>query len=90
MDRIRRHVHLSGLVQGVFFRASTAEQARMGHVDGWVRNLPGGDVEAVFEGREQDVERIIAWCHEGPAGARVDRVDVREEQLRDEAGFVVR
>lgn len=88
--RIRRHVRITGRVQGVWFRGSTAEQARMHHVDGWVRNNDDGSVEAVFEGDVAKVERVIAWCQEGPRGADVDAVVVTEEQPRAEAGFVVR
>jgi acylphosphatase len=72
-------VRISGRVQGVFFRASCARLADDLGVSGWVRNLPDGDLEAVFQGSDEAVERILAWCGEGPPHARVTGVDVRAE-----------
>jgi acylphosphatase len=80
-------VRISGRVQGVFFRASCARRADELGLSGWVRNRPDGDLEAVFEGPEQAVEDILAWCREGPPDARVDRVDVRAEPPLVETGF---
>lgn len=77
MERIRAHVFISGLVQGVYFRDSARREAQRHGVTGWIRNLPDGRVEAVFEGRPKDVEALVAWCHHGPPHARVERVDVR-------------
>jgi acylphosphatase len=88
--RIRRRVWVSGRVQGVAFRASARRQARAAGVDGWVRNLADGRVEAVFEGAPGAVEALLAWCREGPSFARVDRVEVREEPPEGAAGFDVR
>ncbi|MDH4227866.1 MAG: acylphosphatase [Deltaproteobacteria bacterium] len=76
MKLIRAHVVVSGLVQGVFFRANTVKAAKANHVHGWVRNLPDGTVEAVFEGPEDAVQKTVKWCEEGPPSARVDKVDV--------------
>lgn len=67
-------------MQGVFFRDSTRHLARQYGVAGWVRNLPDGRVEAVFEGEKDAVQRLIDWCHQGPPGARVDRVDVEWQE----------
>jgi len=75
----RIHVTISGRVQGVFFRARTREEAVRNDVRGWVRNLPDGRVEAVFEGRPEDVDRVVAWCRIGPSHAVVDRVEAVEE-----------
>lgn len=75
----RAHVHVSGLVQGVSFRWYTAQRARERGVAGWVRNLPDGRVEAVFEGDDGSVAAMVEWCRTGPRGARVDRVDVADE-----------
>ena len=75
----RIHVTISGRVQGVFFRAKTREEAVRNNVRGWVRNLPDGRVEAVFEGRPEDVDRVVAWCRIGPSHAAVDRVEAVEE-----------
>lgn len=77
MERIRAHVFISGLVQGVYFRDSARREAQRHGVTGWIRNLPDGRVEAVFEGRPEDVEALVAWCHHGPPHARVEHVDVR-------------
>ena len=71
----RYHVLISGHVQGVFFRANTCQQARALGLTGWVRNLPDGRVESVFEGNEKQAEEMLAWCNTGTPPARVDRVD---------------
>jgi acylphosphatase len=69
-------IHVRGLVQGVWYRASTVEEARRLGLGGTVRNLPDGSVEAVATGPRFDVEQLIAWCRRGPPGARVEDVDV--------------
>ena len=89
-DRVRRRVHVSGRVQGVWFRESCHEQAQRAGVDGWVRNLADGRVEVVLEGSPGAVERVVAWCHEGPRQARVARVEVVDEAPVGERGFRVR
>lgn len=71
----RLEVVVSGVVQGVFFRASTAEQARHLDLAGWVRNRPDGTVAALFEGERGALEAMLRWCRHGPPGARVDGVD---------------
>ncbi|WP_209439580.1 acylphosphatase [Kitasatospora phosalacinea] len=77
---IRRRVLVSGTVQGVFFRDSCRRAAAEAEVVGWVRNLPDGRVEAVFEGDPDPVEQMVAWTHHGPPRAVVDHVEVHEEQ----------
>ncbi|MEU3496864.1 MULTISPECIES: acylphosphatase [Kitasatospora] len=77
---IRRRVLVSGTVQGVFFRDSCRRAAAEAEVTGWVRNLPDGRVEAVFEGDPAPVERMVAWMGHGPSRAVVERVEVVEEQ----------
>jgi acylphosphatase len=72
--RRRVHVVVHGLVQGVFYRASTRNEAVRRGLTGWVRNLPDGSVECVAEGDEAALQALVAWCHEGPPGARVERV----------------
>ena len=72
-DRVRAHVFVSGKVQGVYFRATTRDTAREHGVDGWVRNLADGRVEAVFEGPEGAVDELVAFCHEGSPAASVER-----------------
>jgi acylphosphatase len=76
-DVKRVHVLVSGTVQGVWFRESTRRQAEGLGVVGWVRNLPDGRVEAVFEGPPPGVDALVAWCHEGPPNARVEQVEAK-------------
>jgi len=75
--KVRAHVLVSGRVQGVFFRSETQDEAIRHGVMGWVRNLPDGKVEAVFEGEKENVEEVIEFCRRGPLGARVTKVDVQ-------------
>lgn len=65
-------IQVSGRVQGVFFRASTRDKAKSLGLTGWVRNLANGDVELLVEGEPGAVAHMLAWCHTGPALARVD------------------
>ena len=74
--KVRAHVFISGRVQGVFFRYETRLRAIRNNVTGWVRNLPDGRVEAVFEGEKENVEAMIDFCHRGPPGAIVRKVEV--------------
>jgi acylphosphatase len=77
MGEIRSvHVRISGRVQGVNFRAWTERQARQLGLAGWVRNLAGGDVEAVFTGPADAVDAVLAACREGPRHARVDKIEI--------------
>ena len=87
---IRRRVVVHGFVQGVFFRDSTRRLAQQYGVSGWVSNRWDGSVEAVLEGDEEAVERIVAFCRTGPRGAQVDSVDVSEEEPEGLTGFSVR
>lgn len=77
--KIRAHVFISGLVQGVFFRHETRLRAIRNNVTGWVRNLPDGRVEAVFEGEKENVDAMIAFCQRGPPGAIVKKIEVKWE-----------
>ena len=79
-----------GFVQGVFFRDTTRRVARQHGVSGWVRNRRDGAVEAVFEGDEDAVAQLIRFAHDGPRGARVDRVEIYEEQPEGTIDFSVR
>jgi acylphosphatase len=89
-DRTRAHVYVSGKVQGVYFRATTRDTAREVGVDGWVKNLDDGRVEAVFEGSKKQVEKLVEFCYEGSDAARVDDVQVTYEDPQGEDGFSVR
>ncbi|KAA0003187.1 MAG: acylphosphatase [Thermoplasmata archaeon] len=80
----RAHVWISGRVQGVWFRAHTKEKALELGIKGWVRNLPDGRVEAVFEGKNESIEKMIQWCHIGPSLARVKNVHVEWEEPKNE------
>lgn len=86
----RRHVVVHGHVQGVFFRDSVRRHAVDAGVSGWARNMRDGTVEAVFEGAPDAVERLVSFCHDGPRGARVDRVDVTDEEAEGISGFAIR
>jgi acylphosphatase len=83
----RVRVVVSGNVQGVFFRAECAKQAGAVGVGGSVRNLADGRVEAVFEGPTEAVDRLVAWCHQGPPWAGVESVEVSEEAPAGERDF---
>lgn len=74
-----KRVIVSGRVQGVFFRDSCRTTAVRHGVRGWVRNLSDGTVEARFEGAPDAVDRLVAWAHEGPPAAQVERVEVHDE-----------
>jgi acylphosphatase len=86
---ICRRVVVHGLVQGVFFRDSCRREAQRAGVGGWVRNRPDGTVEALFEGPEEAVHRMVEWTRHGPTYARVERVDVDEQQPSGHTGFVI-
>lgn len=74
---------ISGRVQGVWFRASTKQKAQQLGLTGWVRNTSDGNVEAVFQGNEDDVNEMIKWCHKGPPLSRVKNVEVKPQKPTD-------
>ena len=82
--QIRRHVLIKGYVQGVFFRMNVQELAKELHVNGWVKNLSDGNVEAVFQGENSDVEKIVLFCKKGPIGSKVEDVVVKNENFAGE------
>ena len=84
MVKTRAHVFVSGIVQGVFFRQKTKQQAKSLGVMGWVRNLPDGRVEAVFEGEEDVVNALVNFCRKGPKSASVTGLTVDHEVFRNE------
>ncbi|MFW6142418.1 MAG: acylphosphatase [Candidatus Saliniplasma sp.] len=81
---VKKHVFFSGKVQGVFFRANTKKKAQELGVNGWVKNLRDGRVEAVFEGDEEKVDKVIKWCENSQPHARVDDVDISEEKSTED------
>jgi acylphosphatase len=80
----RVHVWVTGIVQGVFFRAHTKDTAKHLQITGWVRNLNDGRVEIVAEGLCDDIEKLITWCNKGPPHARVEHVDYKQETATGE------
>ncbi len=84
---VRRHVVVTGFVQGVGFRYAVSQRARPRGVAGWVRNLPSGQVEAVFEGEPEVVAAMVEFCRTGPRGARVDDLAVSDEPPAGARGF---
>ena len=90
-DRMmRRRVIVSGDVQGVFFRDGCRREAERLGVNGWVRNVEDGSVEAAFEGDERAVDAMVSWCGRGTEQARIDRVESFVEEPEGDRGFTVR
>jgi acylphosphatase len=90
MSHIARHVRVTGLVQGVFFRAWMAEEARALGVTGWVRNASDGSVEAHLEGDKWSIQQLVDYLHRGPPSAQVTRVTVEEAKPEGADRFEVR
>jgi len=90
VNRQRRRVVVTGRVQNVWYRDSCRSEALLRDVAGWVCNRADGSVEAVFEGLPAAVAEMISWCRVGPPRARVDHVEVCEEPVLGEVGFVIR
>lgn len=87
---VRRRLVIHGRVQGVFFRDTLRTLAERNGVAGWARNTQEGTVEAVLEGDEDAVLRLIAFAREGPEGARVEQVDEHAEEAQGLSGFSIR
>ncbi|MFW5976468.1 MAG: acylphosphatase [Bacillota bacterium] len=83
-DKIRKHLYLSGRVQGVGFRASARRKAGEIGVKGWIRNLFDGRVEAVIEGKKEKVKRMVNYLKNGPSFARVEDIEIHDEKYKDE------
>lgn len=84
IDNKRMHLIIEGRVQGVWFRESTRRQAVSLGISGWVKNRPEGTVEALLEGPEDAVLRLVAWCGKGPSAAGVTKIHETEETWRGE------
>ena len=82
--KVRVHVYVRGRVQGVFFRSETQDEAARHDVTGWVRNIPDGRVEAIFEGEKKNVDKLIEFCRRGPPGAHIAEVEVSREAYTGE------
>jgi acylphosphatase len=78
MTTVARHLTIHGRVQGVFYRGWAVDTARELRLVGWIRNRHNGTVEAIVQGSEDAVDRFVALANEGPPGAGVDSVEVRE------------
>jgi acylphosphatase len=89
-ELVRVRVVVSGRVQGVFFRDACREAARAEGLAGWVRNRGDGAVEVELEGPQAAIERVVAWCHDGPPRARVEHVDVTPIPTVGERAFRIR
>ena len=88
---VRAHIFVSGRVQGVFFRVETRREATKRNITGWVRNTHDGKVEAILEGPQENVEKLIAFCRNGPPAAIVREIDIQwEEPTREFTGFEIR
>jgi len=88
--KTRAHVFIRGKVQGVYFRQNTKQIATKHRVNGRVRNLTDGRVEAILEGDNIDVNKVIEWCHVGPPNSIVEDVDIRFEEYTGEfASFTI-
>ena len=87
LPTIAVRLRITGLVHGVFFRATMAQVASEHEVRGWVRNRTDGSVEAFLEGEEENVQRVIVWAKRGPPRARVDEVDVVKTRPKNLRGF---
>jgi acylphosphatase len=83
LEKGRVHIFISGEVQGVAFRYYTQDKARALGLTGWIRNLPDGRVEAVFEGSKQKIKEILQWIKQGPELARVINLVVKWEEHKD-------
>jgi acylphosphatase len=87
---IARHVRVTGLVQGVFFRAWARDEAQALGVSGWIRNCSDGSVEALLEGEAEAIEELIDLLREGPPGAQVEDVEIEETDREGLSSFEVR
>ncbi len=84
MSNQRIRIFVTGKVQGVFFRQALKVMAKKNDIFGWVKNLKNGRVEAVLEGDEEKVSRLVEWAHGGPANARVEDVEICNEKSTGE------
>ncbi|MEO5350271.1 MAG: acylphosphatase [Magnetococcus sp. YQC-3] len=87
--RLHKRLHIFGRVQGVYYRASTQQEAERLGLTGWVKNRPDGSVEAEVHGASSAVTALIAWCQHGPPGARVERVEVTDCPPATGEGFLI-
>ena len=84
MTKQRVRLFIKGKVQGVFFRQALKVTAKKNKVTGWVRNLKDGRVEALLEGEDENVSALVEWCHGGSANARVEDIEIKNENFQGE------
>ena len=84
MSKQRIHLFIKGKVQGVFFRQALKVMAKKNNVNGWVRNLSDGRVEAVLEGEDVSVSTLVEWSHAGSANASVEDIEIKNEKYKEE------
>ena len=84
MGKQRVRLFIKGKVQGVFFRQALKVTAKKNNVNGWVRNLKDGRVEALLEGEDLNVSTLVEWCHAGSANARVEDIEIKNEKYKGE------
>ncbi len=89
-DKVQKHVFLSGRVQGVGFRAFTRKQASSLGINGWVKNLADGRVEIKIEGAPSSVKQMIKRVKEGPSFARVEDIEINDEEVEGFNNFEIR
>jgi len=82
--KVRAHLLISGIVQGVAFRYYTQDIAQSLGIKGWVKNCWDGKVELVIEGEDDKVKELIDWCSRGPRSAIVEKIDIRWEEYKGE------
>ena len=90
VEKIQKHIFLSGRVQGVGFRAFTRQQAAVLDIKGWVKNLADGRVEIIVQGERPQVKEMISKLKEGPSFAKVEDIEINEEEADDFSGFKIK
>jgi len=84
MGKARAHLIISGRVQGVFYRSFTEDVAYSLGLKGWVKNNSDGNVEAVFEGEKEDIQKALKSCYQGPPASKVNNIDAEWEDFKGE------
>ena len=85
-----KRIKVTGIVQGVYFRASTQEQAKQLGIKGWCKNEPDGSVLIIAEGSEEELNALVEWCHKGPSNASLEKVFVESIEASGFEGFEIK
>lgn len=83
------NISVSGLVQGVFFRASAKEETDKLDIRGFAKNMPDGSVYIEAEGEENNLNKFIKWCNKGPLMAQVEKIEISENSLKNFKAFKI-